>query len=268
MLSEICDWSYEQKNFYLNYLEDFGFTDNIKKEILNRQLEYCNLPESLSVMLKGFGMRESLFQKPDAISCLDTYKNSRRIKVDNKYVMMPLLELANHNETSKTTFVCNSEISLHGKFTGEILVNYQIAADAVLMHQTYGFSTLKPYAFSGNLAINLGSKVIKIARYTNIHNKVDKTNIPKVIVQGNEINFSFLVVGSMNDRTSPKKIFLKLMRDVGMPIRMADELFDGIVNMNRQYFNNLLKELEPLSGSVVDGLRTMANNQLIAIGSK
>lgn len=265
ILTDACDWTNDKKAFYLNYLQDFGFTNDVKKEIFNRQLEFYNLPESLKLILKGFGISESLFHKPDTISCLDAYKSSRRIMIDGKFVMMPLLELANHSEKSKTTFVVDSYTSICGKFSDEILVNYQIAGDATSMYQTYGFSTLKPYAFSGALAINVGSKVIKIARYINLYNKIDKTNIPKVSVQGNEINLSFLVVGSLNDRSSPKKIFLKLMQEVGMPTHIAGNVFNGIVNMNQQFFKSLLNELKPLEGIVVDGLRTMAKNQLSAI---
>lgn len=268
ILTEACDWSEEKKAFYLNYLQEFGLTYDLKQEIINQQMEFYNLPESLKSMLKGFGMKESLFHKPDAYSCLDAYKNSRRIQIDNKYVMMPLLELANHNEKSKTTFICDSKISLSGKFTSEILVNYQIAADAVLMHQTYGFSTQKPYAFSGAIVINLGSKVIKIARYINIYDKTNNTNLPKVSVQGNEINLSFLTIASLNDRSSPRKIFLKLMNSIGMPARIAEDTFNGIVENNRQFFKKLLIELEPLEGEVIGGLRIMAQNQLMAFGGR
>lgn len=269
ILSDECDWISEKKKFYLSYLRDFAFTAQVEKEIMEQQTEFSLLPESVISMLRGFGFRISLFQKQNVSSCLEIFKNSRRILLkDNRLVLMPLIELVNHDEKSKITFSFDSGVSIGGKFSNEILINYAMGGDAISMYETYRFSTLKPYAFSGNLAINLGSNVIKIARYTNLYNKIDKTNIPKVIVQGNEINLSFLVVGSMNDRSSPKKIFLKLMANVGMPVRMADELFDGIVNMNRQFFNNLLKELEPLSGNVVDGLRIMAKNQLMAIGNK
>lgn len=269
ILSDECDWSSDKKNFYLNYLRDFAFTAQVEKEIIQQQSEFSLLPESVKSMLRGFGFRISLFQKHDVSSSLEIFKKSRRLLLNNnKLVLMPLIELVNHDDKSKITFRTDSGVSISGKFSNEILINYAMGGDAISMYETFRFSTLKTYAFSGNLAINLGSKVIKIARYTNLYNKVDKTNIPKVIVQGNEINLSFLVVGSMNDRTSPKKIFLKLMANIGMPIRVADELFDGIVNMNRQFFNNLLKELEPLSGTVIDGLRIMAKNQLMAIGNK
>lgn len=265
VLTDDCCWSDDKKAFYLDYLNDFGLTADVKLQIIDHQHALYQLPDSIKAMLKGFGMRESLFDQPNSTSWLDVFKFSRRIHFKDQLVMMPLLELANHDERSKTKFVRDSDISISGKFPGEILVNYQIAGDAALMYQTYGFSTLKPYAFSGALAINLGSKIIRIARYINLYNKVDKTYVPKVSVEGDEINLSFLVVGSLNDRNSPKKIFVKLMQDVGMPTHVAADVFDGIVNMNRQFFKNLLNDLETLDGGVVNGLRTMVKNQLAAL---
>lgn len=264
-LSDKCDWIDEKKKFYLDYLCKFGVSSDVKREIIEQQEAYFHLPESVKSMLKGFGMRDSQFDKPNSANWLDNYKNSRMIRFDDHLFLMSLLELVNYDGKSKLGFSKKENISISGKFSGEILVNYHIAGDATSMYETYGFSTLKPYAFSGALAINIGSKVIKIARYINLYNKIDNTNIPKISVQGNEINLSFLVVGSLNDRSSPKKIFVKLMQEVGMPIHMAGNVFDGIVNMNKQFFNNLLNELEPLEGLVANGLRTMARNQLTAI---
>lgn len=266
ILSDECDWSLEKKLFYLNYLRDFGYSEETKNEIFKRQSEFYSLPESVKSMLKGFGFSELLFQKPDAQSRLDAFKISRRIVTkNNNLVLMPIIELINHDEKFNKSFTVSRDISVNGKFLSEVLINYGMGGDAVLMFETYGFSTIKPYAFSGALSVNIGSKIIRIARYVNLYDKMDKTNIPKVMVQGNEINLSCLVVGSVNDKTSPKKIFLKLMGDVGMPATLANELFNGIVNMNRQFFNRLLKELEPLEGNTVNNLRTMANNQMVTL---
>ena len=268
ILSDECDWDLDKKNFYLNYLRDYAFTKELRREITTQQSEFYALPESVKSMLKGFGFREAFFQKPDALSCLEAFKRSRRILTGDRQVLMPIIELINHDEKSDKTFSLNHGISVSGQFKGEILLHYGMEGDAISMYETYGFSTIKHYAFSGALSVNLGSKIIRIARYINLYDKINKTNIPKVMVQGNEINLSCLVVGSMNDKTSPKKIFLKLMTNIGMPVRVADELFDGIVNMNRQFFTSLLTQLEPLEGSVVTGLRTMAQNQLIALGKR
>lgn len=269
IFSENCSWTYRAKQFYLDYLQDYGFTSIIRKNMLLEQDELFSLPDSVKSNLIGFGMDNYFFQKPDNQLCLDTYKRSRRILNKNgKHVLMPILELINHDEKSKYGFKIEPNFGISGKFRDEVLVNYGFQGDAVLMHQTYGFSTLKPYAFSGALAVNVGSRIIKIARYINLYNKIEKTNVPKISLQGNDINLSFLVIGSLNDRSSPKKIFLKLMQDIGMPAQIAEDVFDGIVNMNRQFFKNLLKELEPLDGNVIKGLRTMSHNQLLVLGTK
>lgn len=266
ILSDACDWAENIKSFYLDYLRNYGLNDSLLDEIKQYQSQIFDLPESLKVMMKGYGFPYDFFQEPTQQACLDIFKKSRRIIVDNKLVMMPLAELVNHNERSKKSFQINKGIGITGYFTDEILVHYGMIGDAAAMFETYGFSAPKAYTFSGSLAINLGHRVIKIARLVNLYKTDGKTNVPKLHIEGNEIYLSCLVLGSNNDKTSPKRVFAKLMHQVGMQAHIADSVFDGILNQNQSFFLHLLEELKPLEGSVVEDLRSMARNQLIPLG--
>lgn len=267
ILSADCDWNDAHKAFYLNYLNEYGFNESMMQEMLQQQLQLFKLPNALKSMMIGFGFTSNFFQEPSKSSCLQAFKQSRRIIVNKKRVLMPMVELMNHDEHSKKSFhIDNKGISVTGNFKNEILVHYGMAGDASLMFEVYGFSTPKPYAFSGTLAINLGSRVIKIARIVNLFTTVGKTNVPKVHVEGNEVHLSCLVLGSINDKSSPKKVFTKLMHGVGMPENIASNVFDGIVEQNKSFFLHLLEELKPLKGTAVEGLRVMAKNQLIPLG--
>lgn len=267
VLSDACDWGDEVKSFYLNYLHDYGYNESLIHEMLLRQSQLYKLPNALKSMMSSFGFSSNLFQEPSKSSCLEAFKQSRRIIVNKKQVLMPMVELMNHDENSKKSFhIYNKGVSVSGNFKNEILVHYGMAADAALMYEGYGFSTSKPYTFSGALAVNLGAKVIKIARFVNLFTTIEKTNVPKVKLEGNEIHLSCLVLGSVNDKNSPKKVFTKLMHGVGMPAHIASNVFDGIVEQNRSFFLRMLEELEPLEGTVVENLRIMAKNQLIPLG--
>lgn len=271
ILSDDCDWSEEAKCFYLEYQSDFGIGAGIgsglMQDMMQRQNQLIALPDSLKAMLMAYGVGDNFFHKPTVQTCLDMYKYSRRITVsDDKLVLMPILELLNHDELSKKSFHISAQVEVFGKFKDEILVHYGMAGDAALMYEVYGFSAPKPYAFSGALAIKVGNMVIKIARYVNLYNKIDKTNMPKLRLEGNEVHLSFLVLGSVNDKSSPKKIFTKLMHGVGMPAHIASDVFDGIVEQNKNFFLHLLEELKPLDGDTAEGLRRMAKNQLIPFG--
>jgi len=267
VLSDACDWEDEAKSFYLNYLHDYGFNESLMQEMLAQQLQLYKLPNSLKMLMSGFGFSPDLFQEASRPKCLEVFKNSRRLYVNSKLVLFPVFELMNHDERSKKSFHIDSKgVAVSGSFKNEILVHYGMAGDAALMFEGYGFSTPKPYTFSGAMAINLGSKVIKIARFVNLFTNIGKTNVPKVKLEGNEIHLSCLVLGSVNDKNSPKKVFTKLMHSVGMPQHIASNVFDGIVEQNRNFFLHLLEELKPLEGSVVENMRTMARNQLIPLG--
>ncbi len=266
LLSSDCDWDDEKKSFFLNYQLDYGVGGNLKDELMQKQAELFGLPETLKTMLINFGMDKSTFQKPTMQACLDIYKRSRRIIVKNRMMLMPIVELVNHDEHSKKSFIKEPNIAISGKFKNEILINYGLVGDAALMFEGYGFSTPKPYTFSGTLGINVGANMINIARFVTLYKTVEKTNIPRLKVEGNVIHLSCLVLGSINDKNSPKKIFTKLMHSVGMPASIASNVFDGIVEQNKSFLLQLLEELKPSDGRVVDDLRTMAKNQLIPLG--
>lgn len=267
-LNEECNWDEEAKSFYLDYQRDYGIGGSIMNEMFQKQSEFFNLPDSLKSMLTGFGMSKSLFQKPSIQRGLELYLSSRRILFNNNLVMMPLVELVNHDEKSKKSFDKVPNLGISGKFKGEILVNYSMAGDAALMFEGYGFSAPKPYTFSGSLGINLGIKRIKISRFVSLYTTIANTNVPKLKVEGDTIHLSCLVLGSVNDKSSPKKVFTKLMHTVGMPANIASDVFDGIVKQNINFFLHLLEELKPLDGGVVEGLRTMAKHQLLPLGVK
>lgn len=268
ILTDGCDWNGDIKSFYLDYQRDYGIGGSLMHEMMQRQTEFYSLPDSIKTMLAGFGMRKNLFDKPSQQSCLELYKSSRRILFNDNLVLMPLVELVNHDELSNKSFDKVPQLGISGKFKAEVLINYGMAGDATLMFEGYGFSTPKPYTFSGSLGINLGAKAIKIARFVTLYKTIANTNVPRLKVEGDTIHLSCLVLGSINDKSSPKKVFLKLMNTVGMPANIASDVFDGIVQQNINFFLHLLKELKPLDGSVVEGLRIMAKHQLLPLGVK
>lgn len=266
-LSDKCGWTDEIKSFYLNYMHVYGLNESLIQQIMRQQSEYAKLPETLKSMMTAFGFSADLFKIADRQLCLKIFIRSRRIVANNKLVMMPLVELVNHEEQSKKSFhIENNGVTVSGRFKEEILVHYGMVGDAALMYEDYGFSTPKPYTFSGALAINLGSKIIRVARFMTLFETIANTNVPKLKLEGNEIHLSCLVIGSVNDRNSPKKVFIRLMRNVGMPDHIASSVFDGIVDQNRSFFLRMLEELKPLEGSVVESLRIMAKNQLLPLG--
>lgn len=266
ILTDDCDWNDETKSFYLDYQRDYGIGGNLMQEMIQDQTQFNSLPDSIKAMLAGFGMSKNLFDKPTRHSCLERYKSSRRILFNDNLVLMPLVELVNHDERSNKSFDKSPHLGISGTFKDEIFVHYGMAGDAALMFEGYGFSTPKPYSFSGSLGINLGAKKIKIARYVTLYEKIANTNVPKLKIEGDTIYLSCLVLGSVNDKSSPKKVFTKLMHSVGMPANIASNVFDGIVEQNKNFFLHLIEELKPLEGSVVEGLRNMSKQQLIPLG--
>ena len=266
ILSDACDWNDQTKKFYLDYQADYGLGGRLMHDIMYQQRELNALPNQIKKALIAYGFPENFFQEPTPQACLDVFIKSYRIHRKNKLVLMPVVELVNHDSMRIKSFDHEPHLGVSGKFSHEILVDYGLNADAPLMYQTYLFSTERPYAFSGSMAINLGQRVLKIGRFLAVHDIAAKIKVPKVHVEGNTLYLSFLVIGDLYDKHFPYKIFEKIMSDMGMPSKMAIDIFEGIVNQNKNFFLQLLKMLEPLDGNVVKTMRTMARNQLLTIG--
>jgi len=266
MLSDACDWDDKAKEFFLDYQAEYGIGGKLKQDIMHQQKELHALPHPIKKALVAYGMSESLFQEPTHQACLDVYLKSRKINRKNRLVLMPLVELVNYDAMCRKCFDRDPYLGISGKFSNEIVVDYNVIADSAIMFENYCFSTERQNAFSGSMAINLGQRVIKIERFVNLHDIAAKNMVPKVHVEGNSLYLSFLVVGDMKDKDFPYKLFEKIMSDMGMPSKMAAEVFEGIVNQNKNFFLQLLKMLDPLDSVAVKNMRTMARNQLLTMG--
>lgn len=262
VLTEECSLSASAQAFYLDYQSSYGIGSGLLNDIKRHLTELNLLSDSLKQSLLSFGWSPTCFLAPTLENCLTFYIDSRVINRHDKLVLMPLVELANHYEYTEKSFDVKPWIGISGVFAEEILVNYGISGDASLMFETYGFSGPRPQAFSGALQIQVGSKKINIARYILLHDELNKTKMPKVHVENDTINLSFLLIADSNNPFAARKIFKKTMQDLGMPTNLADHVYDGIVEQNCMFYRSLIEALKPERGIIAQGLHSMANCQL------
>jgi hypothetical protein len=60
----------------------------------------------------------------------------------------------------------------------------------------------------------------------------------------------------------PRQVFIDLLSAQGMAISRAEQLFDGLLNHNRQIFQDFLQACENTEGHVVESLKTVTGYQL------
>lgn len=265
-LTDASDWSAEKKDFYLNYLAEYSLTSELIDELLDEQKQLYELPDHIKTMLINYGIEKDFFCEPNYQAVLKKFIRSRRIIVNDGLYLMPLVELVNHSIVSKHGFTLLPYVGIAGQFKDEVLVNYGAQADAMNFYFVYGFSEIKSYAFSGTLSLDLGPAVLNIARLTHINQVMGEVKAPQFQFNGQAIDLSFLLLANSKHKTTPKIVFNQLMKQVGMPKEIANEVFDGLVMQNIKFLKTLLIELTPLNGKVADALKLMVKHQLVSYG--
>ena len=222
ILTSECDWDIEKKEFYLEYLHNYGLNDELIKELMGKQLALFNIPIQIKEMLLNYGVDKDFCCEPSFKAALATFKHSRRINIKDKLYLMPVVELVNHSASAKYGFTHLPYVGMAGKFKDEILVNYSVNYDALDFYRVYGFSEIRPYSFSGSSRLNIGSVTLNIARSWNIYQEVGKVRAPKLQFNGQVIDLSFLLLANTKHKSSPKIIFNQLMQQVSMPKKIGE----------------------------------------------
>jgi hypothetical protein len=102
------------------------------------------------------------------------------------------------------------------------------------------------------LAVPLKRHKLTIARRLRAKTTLNRTRVPEMKVEGENVLISHLMIGNANFPRLSKGIFYHLMRDIGE--NSADEIFDNIMRFNGR---KLLGLLDALEGHTSAGAATM-----------
>ena len=223
---------------------------------------FDSVPEPIVKLITTEFVKNNLFRGhgPDAAEKRFTASRKIRIK-DGRSVLMPVLELANHDVSGKP-FTFSSGLSLKGVFTSEILARYNVT-DPLGAFFTWGFPSNSFHAYSLPLSLSSGTRKLIIKRDMSEKELLGKFMAPKISKRDGNIIFSHLMIGNAKYPRLAKGTFYRLMRDMEAP--NVEELFDRIQSANITRFVKLLLEIEKYEGPSTSALRKMALLQLEAI---
>ena len=257
------------RDFFLDFQESFGLNSTMLNDITLQQYQLSRISDELKKLLILYGVNKYLFSEPHSEYCFEYLKASRKIwfKKTKKFVLMPVIELFNHDELSTIGYKDNGKgISVEGKVDDEILVNYNTQIpDAIKMYTKYRFACKKDNALSGAMNIRLGQKIIRVSTLDFLNNEFEGSKLPKVKVTGNIIDISFLIISSKLNPDSPRKIFREIMLKVGMPAGMIDNVFDGIVEQNIDFLKIICHKLVEEKNEALNELTKAFNYQLTTL---
>ena len=245
----------------------FGWSAGGFENLWASQMQWSRLPADVIAFIKATGAvsdPDFRFAEPSDTSCLYQFVKSRDVSYKGRVCIMPVVDLVNHSSGAKP-FVIDNGIGVQGTFPGEVLVRYNVA-DSWANALIYGFPDNAFLAYSLPITVDLfGSMRLSIRRGL-AEPAVDANGIrfPRKHVEGNTIDFSFMLLGNARQPDLPRGMFRKLMNDHLTP-QQADEVFDSIVRFNNGKFLNGLRMLRKHDLPLVRMLEDAAINQLDAL---
>jgi hypothetical protein len=223
------------------------------------------LPSEASSLLRTeFGMKE-LFQGDRSTRIRNRFIKSRIISWNDKRVVMPVIELANHAPDG-LAYEFRDGLQVQGRCRagGEILVSYG-SMDTLRLFAAFGFASPAAAAVSLPLTQKVGDKSLTIQLDAQKSAKRGAVMVPMMTSDGRHIVLSYLMIGNVGAPRLCRGIFRTLMKEAGIPEADADEAFDRILHFNRMKFFRFLAALEMCEGPLIVTLRQVARYTLEAM---
>ena len=226
-------------------------------------LELLNsLPTTVKKCLFEDFALQHLFAPFDETALMKRFLYARQFDFKGRSVIMPFLELCNHTWRASPFFCGLNSVGVTGIFpNGELLVCYS-RADTWQRFVQYGFICEERSAYSLPIEIKLPTLRLSIGLDPSGELR-DGDMFPQVTFSPGMIALSHLLLGDRKTPHMPRRIFIRLMQEVGVPD--PANTFDRISHYNRKVFLKLLRIVEDQHGQAVLAMRRLTRLQLEAL---
>jgi len=258
-ITDSVKYGKDEQEFFEQYQNTFSWGGSGRSErvALARAIDQLP-PEVLSLLFVGSTMKRQVDIDPARIE--REFVQSRRLERNGEYVLMPVLELANHDPAAPS-YDTTGGVSIEGVFSDEVLARYGLQ-DPFGIFVSYGFASAERAAFSLPTTREGPHKLI-IRRKINQKSSRGSFYVPEFRIEGDTLELSCLMIGNMDFPRLSKGIFCNVAREAGWT--SPEDEFDAIVQQNRMSFLYLLEVLERHEGGLVPTVRKMVRYQLEAM---
>ena len=249
-------------DFYENYQQFFGWSNVGIKELSLYHNELTKLPKKIKQFLFLLGWNDTDFDKKTNKDYLKDYVTSRQIRIENESKLMPIVELINHSSNGKQ-YVADDGVKFDGTFKKEVLACYHGSFDAIHFFRIYHFNSESTTVLSCDVKIevpNVGW--INIFRSDAMVDIKDGAMTPRMIKTNSGIQIDFLELVKSKSTRLPRKIFIEGMHQFGLSTKVANQIFDGLIEHNRQVYTDFINECRLSTNKVAKELESIALNQL------
>lgn len=252
--------------FFEQYQRHVGWGDGGMDAIRQHQLALQALPPKLKNFLHILGGAQELTQQPTARYCLQKYCVNRQISIKSASRLMPIAELINHSPVGLPYVVDEGRVTVTGMVKDEVLTRYHSHLDAFHFFVNYHFATPAHTALSCEVTVEVSAVgTLSIARMDHLADIHGKLCIPKISKNRDKLHLSFVEIANKKSPSQPRKTFAHLMATQHVPASVANALFDGLVEHNRQVLAELIQECQRHPGEMTSCLQQVASYQLSAI---
>jgi len=250
------------RRFFEAFEEHFGWGAGLFDYLWHSQEEWNRLPSEMVSAVAAMGTFEDSELRviaPTVDVCLQAYRRTRSIRLEDKPYFMHVIELVNHSSTAQG-YDCGGGVAVEGRFEDEMLVCYN-RADAWKRAVVSGFSDRSVFAHSIPVVLEISGQHYAIGREFAVSDVAGGIAFPKIQSDGNVTRLTFLTLGHSLAPDVPRAIFRKLMCP-GLNTSRADEVFDVISHFNRTKFVDLLRTLRKYDSPITQMLADAAIDQL------
>lgn len=251
--------------FFEQYHQFFGWGNGGLDSIKQHQRALQALPPKLKNFIHILGGAEELKQKPTSSYCLQKYFITRQIGIKSGSRLMPIAELINHAPDG-LPYLVDDGITVTGVVKDEVFTRYHSNLDAFHFFINYHFATSANSALSCEVTVEVPSVgALQIARMDHLADIHDTIRIPKITKDGAQMHLSFVEIANKTNPSQPRKTFAHLMATQQVSFTIADVLFDGIIEHNRQVLKELIQACHRHPSAMSSGLEKVASFQLTLI---
>tara|TARA_R110001606_G_scaffold395664_2_gene568504 strand:+ start:120154 stop:121158 length:1005 start_codon:yes stop_codon:yes gene_type:complete len=254
-------------DFFEKYQRFFGWGNGAITELKEYHRELCHLPKIMQQYLVLFGWDYSDFDKKKPKDYLNEYFISRQIRIENESKIMPILDLINHSSAG-IAYTADNAVSVEGMFKSEVLTCYHGSFDAFHFYKNYRIAAPSNIVLSCDVKINVPNiGLINITRFDSIVEKISDVIIPRILKKDTEIRMSFVQLTNDNKSASAKQVFIEQIQKFNIPQSTADQIFNGLIEHNKQALTKLLDECIKNNSKIAKDIEIIALNQLALINA-
>lgn len=265
VIADTVSVSNEVRDFFSLYQAQFSWGAEGRQSAEAYEQGLSDLPEAVLSRLKKWRLlnleQRQKFEWDEQVK--QSFLKSRRINYKGSKVIMPIIELINH-EAGSGGYRIGEGISVQGVYSDEITVNYHPQSDALMRYLAWGFASPEPFAYSIplNFEVSPGHRLVVGSQPSECLFK-NRLPLPKREQVGQRDVLSHVRIGSMGSPRMPRTLFRLAFPD--WPVAQADEAFERICAVNLQLLTDLLLVSEAMEMPAVGTLRQSVLYQLKAI---